>query len=148
VSQVDYAANLGVRYDRKTAGKRNAWQYWLNHARPHPTRTLQRLSDNQAAFFKSIGEPVPTRDSPVPVLLVEDDDTSMFNKYKRTMLLMHFVNDDVDEMTADNMEKKWQELLKRDDVVSKSTFINRKPFNIFARYLIAIELFLLSYSVH
>jgi hypothetical protein len=67
---------------------------------------------------------------PAPVLLVEDDDCSMFNKYKRTMLMLHFVNSNVDEMTAPEMKTKWKELLKGDDVVSKSTFVKYKSFNI------------------
>jgi hypothetical protein len=50
-------------------------------------------------------------------------------------LLLHIVNSNVDEMTADEMEKEWQELLKRGDVVGRSTFVKYKPFNIRKVYL-------------
>lgn len=107
-----------------------ARRFWRDSARAHASRTLQRVPFGELQAMEKLGETKPSADEPASVLMVEDDDTSMFNKYKRTMLLMHFVNSDVDEMTADEMESAWTTLLNRDDVVSKSTFIKYKPFNI------------------
>jgi hypothetical protein len=130
VSRVDFAANTGATYDRKSLGVIRARQFWRDNARPHATRTLQRVPNDEMNTMQKLNEAMPTSDDPAPVLLVEDDDCSMFNKYKRTMLMLHFVNSNVDEMTAPEMKTKWKELLKGDDVVSKSTFVKYKPFNI------------------
>jgi hypothetical protein len=109
-------------------------QFWRDNARPHATRTLQRVPNDEMTTMQKLNEAMPTSDDPAPVLLVEDDDCSMFNKYKRTMLMVHFVNSNVDEMTAPEMKTKWKELLNGDDVVSKSstnhsTFARYAPLN-------------------
>lgn len=129
VSKVDFAANLGKNYNRKNSAIVFAREYWRGIARPHATRTLTRLPDTERSVIEKLGEAMPF-DGVFPVLLIEDDDTSAFNKYKRTMLLMYFVDSNVEEMTADDMKSKWRALLRDKDVVSQATFIKYKPFNI------------------
>ena len=82
--------------------------------------------------MQKLNEAMPTSDDPAPVLLVEDDDCSMFNKYKRTMLMLHFANSNVD-MTVIDMETKWNELLKA-TTSSACRLSSNTNHSTFARY--------------
>jgi hypothetical protein len=66
---------------RKSLGVTRARQFWRDNARPHATRTLQRVPNAEMNTMQKLNEALPTSDDPAPVLLVEDDDCSMFNKY-------------------------------------------------------------------
>jgi hypothetical protein len=86
VNHVDFAANAGLQYDRKLTGIRNAREFWRDSARLHATSTLQRVPKDEMSTMERLGETMPTKDDPVSVLLIEDDDTSMFNKYTNNVI--------------------------------------------------------------